>query len=296
MSVEPEPPGAASGVRRSPFYEASHAPRYQRQQLIRDYESEYDCRFVVLIDTLFPDSITLFEETLYDADPSQDLHIMLATPGGDSETAIRLVRQAQSRCRELTVIVPDQAKSAGTLLALGAHRILMGPTSDLGPVDPQFWLPNGSLSPGKAIIAAVDEAERRIQENPDTYPLHASLLSDVSALVVQQARNALARASDQLKEALACQPNRSGDEVQALADKLESPLIGEPQSHSAIISTSTARDLGLPVEEADPAGDQWQSIWRLWAKYAALGALGPAGSIRIYEGRTASHIEQSEEI
>ena len=34
---------------------------------------------------------------------------MLSTPGGDGETAIRLIRQAQSRCRELTVIVPDQA-------------------------------------------------------------------------------------------------------------------------------------------------------------------------------------------
>ena len=49
--------------------------------------------------------------------------------------------QAQSRCRKLTVIVPDQAKSAGTMFVLGADRVYMGPTSDLGPVDPQFPLP-----------------------------------------------------------------------------------------------------------------------------------------------------------
>ena len=274
---------------RSPFYEARHAPRYERQRLIRDYQEAHGCRLVVLIDTLFPDSVTLFEETLHDADPEQDLHVMLATPGGDGETAIRLARQAQSRCRELTVVVPDQAKSAGTLLAIGAHRILMGPTSDLGPIDPQFLLADGSLAPGKAIIAAVDEAERRVQENPAAYPLHASLLSDVSALLVQQARNALSRASDQLREAIACQPARTGEEVQALVSSLEAPLIGDPPSHSAIISADDAQTLGLPVQKADLSGGQWRAIWRLWTKYAALGALEAVGEVRIYEGQTASH-------
>jgi membrane-bound ClpP family serine protease len=47
-------------------------------------------------------------------DPQQNLHLLLDTPGGDGETAIRVVRSAQARCRELTVIVPNQAKSAGT--------------------------------------------------------------------------------------------------------------------------------------------------------------------------------------
>ena len=160
---------------RSPLFDAQNAPRYERQQMIRDYQSAYDCRLVVMSDVIFSRSIPLLEEALYDASPEEDLHILLSTPGGDGETALRLIRQAQSRCKELTVIVPDQAKSAGTLFALGADRIYMGPTSDLGPVDPQFML-SGSLAAAKAIIAAVEEAERRVQQNPQTYPLHASLL------------------------------------------------------------------------------------------------------------------------
>ena len=87
-----------SGSGRSPLYEAQRAAWYERQNLIQAYEKEYECRLVVLIDSLLPDSITPFEETLYDADPKEDLHVMLATPGGDGETALRLVRQAQSRC------------------------------------------------------------------------------------------------------------------------------------------------------------------------------------------------------
>ena len=268
---------------RSPLYEAQHAPRYERQKLIRSYEKKYQCRLVVMRDILFPSSITLFEEALFDANPKQDLHVILGTPGGDGETALRLARQAQARCENLTVIVPDQAKSAGTLFALGAHQIYMGPTSDLGPIDPQFLI-NGSLVAAKAIIAAVENAEDRIQKNPATYPLHASLLADVTAVMVQQARDALARTDDILREALACVPDRENDEVETLVQKLKEPLIGAPKSHSAIISTDDARSFGLPVDTADPAGDRWRDVWRLWAKYVALNAT------RVYEGSTASYV------
>ena len=233
-------------------------------------------------DALFPHSIPPFEEVLFDASPSEDLHIFLVSPGGDGETALRLVRQAQSRSKKLTVIVPDQAKSAGTLFALGAHGIIMGPTSDLGPIDPQFLLRGGQLVAAKAIIAAVDEAEKRIQNNPATYPLHASLVADVTGILVQQARDALARTDDLLLAALACVSDRSSCEVERLAAELKEPLISQTKSHRAIISSEDARKLGLPVKIADPAGEHWQSIWRLWTKYAILNA------VRIYEGREAS--------
>ena len=271
-----------SSLKRSPLYEAYNAPRYDRQELIRNYQKAYRCRLITMIDVIFPDSITLLEETLHDADPSQDLHIILSTPGGDGETAIRLIRQVQSRCKELTVIVPDQAKSAGTLFALGAHHVYMGPTSDLGPVDPQFLLADGSLAAGKAIIAAVEDAEKRIQTNPQTYPLHASLLADISALMVQQARDALARASAQLTEALACVSERSENDVERLAQQLHNPLIGETHSHATTIPAAQAAEYGLPVKQVDSKDPQWKTIWRLWTKYKALE------ETRIYEGEIAS--------
>ena len=209
---------------------------------------------------------------------------MLQTFGGDGETAIRLVQQAQSRCKQLTVIVPDQAKSAGTLFVLGADQILMGPTSDLGPVDPQFRLPNGGWVAGKSIIAAVEDAERRIQENPNSYALHASLLSDVTALMVQQARDAVARSGDQVKEALSCATNREQEVVDRLAEALKGPLIDDPQSHGSVISARDAERLGLPVVELAGEAEQWQAIWQMWTKYFALG------QCRVYEGQTASHV------
>jgi membrane-bound ClpP family serine protease len=235
-----------------------------------------------MVDVIFPASVTLLEELLVGADPEQDLHLILDSPGGDGETAVRLVRSAQARCRELTVIVPDQAKSAGTILVMGAHRILMGPTSDLGPVDPQFQSPSGpGLYSAKDLIAAVENADAAIAANPDSYPLHVSLLADVTAVMVQQARSALARTDDLVREALASNPDRTADEVETIAQALKEKLIDLPQDHGAVFDAAAAREAGLPVATVDPNGDQWRLVWQLWAKYFQL-------SQRVYEGRYAS--------
>lgn len=286
--VHDHPPSGAvepvSFPRQSPLYFAQHSDRYERQQLLRAYEAEYSCRLVVVRDAIFPESITYFEELVYEADPQQDLHLILDSAGGDGETAVRLVRSAQSRCRELTVIVPDQAKSAATLLTMGAGRILMGPTSDLGPVDPVFRLEEtGELVSAKDIIAAVEAAERAVQERPETYPIHASLLENVTALMVQRARSAMARTDQVALQALRSNPERTRDKAEALWEKLKDPLAIEPADHSAVFDAGDAIDAGLPVERLDPAGQQWQTIWRLWTKYLMVNA-------RIYEGRHASQI------
>lgn len=267
----------------SPLYHAANADRYDRQALIEAYENETGCCLVVMIDAIFDYSITFFEELIYDADPSTDLHLIISSPGGDGEAAVRLVRSIQSRCRELTVIIPSQAKSAATLLALGANHIIMAPASDLGPVDPQFRLGQDLVS-AKDIIATVEDATEKVQNSPATYPIYASLLGDLTAIMVQQARSAMGRSEDLLTEALRSNPDRKAHEVERLCEALKPPLIERPQSHAALFSADDALKVGLPVQKADLAGDAWKMLWRLWTKYFALG------SKIVYEGRRASQV------
>jgi ATP-dependent protease ClpP protease subunit len=274
----------------SPLFHAEHAERYQRQEWIRRYQELYDCRLIVVIDVLFGPSVWYVEELIHDADPAEDLHMILVSPGGDGESALRLIRSLQSRCKELTVIVPDIAKSAATILVMGAHHILMGPTSDLGPVDPQFQIGGQQgLVSAKDIIAAVENAEKAVAASPDTYPIHAALLSDVTALQVQQARSALERTEDLVSEALQSLPGRTADEVEQLKGQLQIKLIDVPHDHSAVFSAQDAKLAGLPVEIVSPNGDQWRLIWRLYAKYLLMGA-GPG--LGVYEGANASRIVQ----
>lgn len=78
-----------------------------------------------MIDQIDPDSATLFAELLHGTDPDLDLHLILRSRGGDGEVAVRLARMAQAACRRFVVVVPDIAKSAATIFALGAHEIVM---------------------------------------------------------------------------------------------------------------------------------------------------------------------------
>jgi hypothetical protein len=268
----------------TPLYEAQHSERYARRELIKRYEAQFECQLVVMIDRIFSSSVTLFEELIFDASPKCNLHLMLWSPGGDGETAIRLARAAQSRCKELTVIIPDQAKSAATLLAMAAHNILMGPASDLGPVDPQFQMADGSLVSAKHIIAAVDEAAANIQQAPATFPLYASLLSDVNALKVQEARSAIARTDQIVTEVLRSNPNRSNEQVEEMAQKVSEQLVAGVHSHGAFFGLHDAVSLGLPIQEANPKSPQWRLIWQLWTRYAVMMP------IRVYESATASQV------
>ena len=283
MSASAHPPKDSSRLP-TPYFQAIESARYERQSLIREYERAFDVTLIVYHDLVFPHVITPFQDALYDADPEKDLHLMLASDGGDSETAVRLVRAAQAHCRELVVIVPDQAKSAATLIALGAHHITMGTTSDLGPIDPQFILREGGrLVPGKDIIAAVDRAVSGVEASPDTFPIHATLLGDVTALIAERARAELERTDDLLLVALRSNPARDEAEVQRLAEQLREPLIEGTQSHGALFGLQEARDASLPVIASGTVPEQWDQIWRLWTRYVALNAF-------IHEGRRASHL------
>lgn len=70
-----------------------------------------------------------------------ELHLWLVGPGGCATTAYLIWRLLREFGRFLRVVVPSQAWSAATLLALGCDEIVLGPSSCLGPLDPQFEHP-----------------------------------------------------------------------------------------------------------------------------------------------------------
>ena len=67
----------------------------------------------------------------------KELSLVLDSPGGSIEYAFRIAKAVRARCDYLEVIVPARAKSAATLIALAADRILFGEFGELGPLDPQ---------------------------------------------------------------------------------------------------------------------------------------------------------------
>ena len=72
---------SSSIPRQSPIYHAQRADQYARRDLIRQYGEEYSCRLVVMIDAIVGQGVTMFEELIYDAQPEENLHLLLHSPG-----------------------------------------------------------------------------------------------------------------------------------------------------------------------------------------------------------------------
>jgi hypothetical protein len=70
---------------------------------------------------------------------AKDTLLVLRSPGGQISPAYQMAKTLRSLSRQrLIVAVPREAKSAATLIALGADEIHMGLLGELGPIDPQI--------------------------------------------------------------------------------------------------------------------------------------------------------------
>lgn len=93
------------------------------------------------------------------SDRSKDVTLFLLSGGGRIEPAYQISKLCKSFSRnKFTAVVPRQAKSAATLICLGADEIHMGPLGHLGPIDPQLGsLPALGVNQALNTIAAVAE-------------------------------------------------------------------------------------------------------------------------------------------
>ena len=78
-------------------------------------------------------------QTISQAKSRPDAHLFLVTFGGDAHAAYKIARHIQNHYDTFTAIVPGVCKSAGTLIAVGAHAIAFAPYGELGPLDIQTY-------------------------------------------------------------------------------------------------------------------------------------------------------------
>ena len=82
--------------------------------------------------------------------------LILLTYGGEADAAYRSARFLQEHYEHVTVFIPSLCKSAGTILAIGAHSILMSEFGELGPLDVQILKPDDlERSSGATVVSAL---------------------------------------------------------------------------------------------------------------------------------------------
>lgn len=85
---------------------------------------------------IHPEVIPLFYEHLRLIGKKKKISLLLYSSGGALEAPWALVNLIREYCSEFEVLVPFKALSAGTLICLGADKIVTTPLSLLSPVDP----------------------------------------------------------------------------------------------------------------------------------------------------------------
>jgi hypothetical protein len=78
------------------------------------------------------------------------IDVFLYTRGGDINAVWPVVSLLREFDRNFQVLVPFKCHSSGTLLALGAEHIVLGPLSELSPIDPSTGNQFNPVDPGNA--------------------------------------------------------------------------------------------------------------------------------------------------
>ena len=91
--------------------------------------------------------------------------IIIVTPGGLAQQVSQFVNRVRARFKNVSMVIPYMAMSAGTIWALSGNEIWMDQRAFLGPIDPQVPSKDGRFIPAQALIALLKTIQDRGQEN-----------------------------------------------------------------------------------------------------------------------------------
>ncbi|MGE3510577.1 MAG: hypothetical protein AB7N65_17025 [Vicinamibacterales bacterium] len=263
--TEPPPQRA----QKTPMFEALHASRYHRQELIRKIQGITGATIIAYVsgpDALIERSDTVyFNDLLYGIPVNASIDLLLHTAGGDIDAAEKLMSILRLRVGvgQLRVIVPDFAKSAGTLMAIGADAIVMSDTSELGPIDPQVTMTDGNGDRATHSIQAYLDAHTRLSQRlKNPADIAAQILFsklDPARIVHFEALKDRARvfAENQLRRM--CQENGTYTSIAATLLDANKWL-----SHGKVIGADEAERMGITVQRVPTNDPTWDSCWRLY--------------------------------
>ena len=124
--------------------------------------------------------------------PGGDLDLVIHSPGGNVDAAEQIVNYLRAKFSSIRVLVPMHAFSAATMLACASDEIVMGKQSALGPIDPQFLTPQGSI-PAHAIIKEFDSAIEAVKADTNAASFWVPRLQNLPHGFYQTAQQAIDR-------------------------------------------------------------------------------------------------------
>lgn len=197
--------------------------------------------------------VAAFYEVLKDLGKQKHLYLFIKSSGGNGQAALRIVNLMRQYADKITALIPLEAASAATMMALGADEIKMGPLAYLTAVDTSI---THALSPvdrtNHTVAVSQDELNRvlhlwqQARGNGEANP-YPSLYHHIHPLVFGAIDRASSLSIKICEEILSYHMSDS-----KARGKISKHLNSAYPSHGYPIMLREAKRIGLKVSELDP--------------------------------------------
>jgi len=284
---------------------------HNRKEYVSLLEKEFDGQLVSYITSdrsrfetqIAPDAIDLFIAHLDKIGVVRRLILFLYTRGGDTSAAWNIVNLLRVYCDELYVIVPHKAHSAGTIISIGADKIIMTKQATLSPIDPSITtqlnptnpIANIGLFPQllpvsvEAVNGYIELAKKEfLMESPEQLQgALFKLTESIHPLVLGQAYRSRAQIRRFADRLLVHQIKEQDEEKKKeKTNRIIAFLCGDSGSHDYTINRREAeKELGLNIQK--PNNEQYRIIKDLYDDFAAELGFGQIFDPRYVNGAFA---------
>lgn len=215
------------------------------------------------------DVVDIFGKHLETINHTNKITLILYTLGGDTMATWNIVNLLREYCNELEIIVPRKARSSGTIMCLGANRIILTHQSTLGPIDPSLNSPLGTK-------VKINGQELSLPTSVESVKGYFNLAK--KELGIRNSKDliqAFLKLSETLNPLLIGDVYRRQGQIKMIAQKLLvyqdctrkqknriiNFLCSDSGSHDYAINYTEAKQLGLNVELAN---DELNSLINEW--------------------------------
>ncbi len=222
------------------------------------------------------------------------IDLLIHSPGGQAEAAERIINLARSYSgNDFRVIVPSYAKSAATIVALGADQIVMSDGSELGPIDPQIILRGPQGEARRAAASFVEHRDELLEKIRDAiqrqepFQGYMQMLAQVDGPFVKECERAINLSKEIARKWLKAHmlKGRNDVEIQRAVDEFSDP--SRTLSHGRLIDHKQAESVGIRVEYIPKESDLWEEILELLFRSTSFLNM-EASRIKLYEGALLS--------
>lgn len=237
------------------------------------------------------DDIGILADVLLGIGDVNTLNLILESPGGDGTQVEKFVSLCRSQCKRFRVIIPNEAKSAATLISLGADEIIMGPTSELGPIDAQIEaMIEGVVRyiSAQSFIDARDDLLKRhavLKKNGEDVDAILQMVMTLDLPFIAECEKLMDFGRDVGKKLLSTYMFKADPDKDAKSAKIVSELssVERHKVHGRTISGQMARSMGLNVKLGGHDDKLWKTAFEYYQR--ASVALARGQGLKFFESK-----------